>query len=284
MTLTRSLFGTVIRPILILSPLLQGVGPFASSLRAAESEAGRIQFTILANEGLLIRSADSAVLIDALIETGGSEHDAAVAPAIQDLLAGRPPYSTIRLAIVSHPHREHFDAVTAGTFLKNHTETVLASTAEVVQMIRDEYPEYPAIRDRLLEVGPSEEGMTALTVSGIELDFMLHSHEAKAFYPERVLTPIIRLGGMKILYLGDSEIRPQNWQPYDLRSQNIDIVVLPLWLFKEEALRATLDEEVAPKRVVVSQIPLAGPEAVIELEKAFPEVVFLSTPMASAEF
>jgi L-ascorbate metabolism protein UlaG (beta-lactamase superfamily) len=276
----------VIRIVFVLM-FLQIVGPFAASLEAAadeESEESKVRFTILANEGLLIRSADAAILIDALIAIDQSGHDAAAAPTIQDLLAGRPPFSSIALAIVSHPHREHFDAVTAGTFLKNHTETVLVSTAEVVQMIRDEYPEYPAIRDRVLEVGPSAEGMTALTVSGIELGFMLHSHEAKAFYPESVLTPVIQLGGMKILYLGDSEIRPQNWQPYDLRSQNIDIVVLPFWLFKEEALRATLDEEVAPKRVVVSQIPLAGPEAVVELEKAFPEVVFLNTPMASAEF
>jgi hypothetical protein len=55
-------------------------------------------------------------------------------------------------------------------------------------------------------------------------------------------------------------------------------------LFKEESVRAIIDQHVAPKRVVVAQIPLGGLETVSELSKTFPDVVFLSSPMASAEF
>jgi L-ascorbate metabolism protein UlaG (beta-lactamase superfamily) len=273
----------MIRPISTLVLLLQ-VGSFGAPVQAVEPEATNVQLTILANEGLLIQSADSAILIDALIEIEESKRTPEAVATVENMLAGRPPFSSIRLAIVSHPHREHFDAVTAGRFLKNNAETVLVSTEEVIRKIREEYAEYPAIRNRLREVNPDEGVLSSLTVAGIKLDFMLINHEAKDFYPERVLIPIIQLGGKKILYLGDSEIRPGNWEPYNLKAQAIDTVVLPLWLFKEELLRATIDAYVAPKRVVVAQIPLGGLESVLEFSKTFPDIVFLSAPMASTEF
>jgi len=48
-------------------------------------------------------------------------------------------------------------------------------------------------------------------------------------------------------------------------------------------VRAIIDEHIAPNNVVVAQIPLGGLETVSELSEAFPDVVFLSEPMASAE-
>ena len=125
---------------------------------------------------------------------------------------------------------------------------------------------------------------TSMTVSGIMLEFMLFSHEASAFYPERVLTQIIHLADRKILYVGDSEMLPGNWQPYDLANRSIDILVLPLWLFKEASVRAIIDEHIAPHNVVIAQIPLGDLETVSELAGAFPDVVFLSEPMASVGF
>jgi len=259
--------------------LLLQVGP----VLAEESESN-LELTILANEGLLIRSADVGVLIDAFVGVDETERSAESSSVVQAMLAGRPPFSSISLAIVSHPHREHFDVQTAGAFLKNHTETILASTEEVIQTIRNEYPEYPAIQDRLREIKPDEDTATSATFSGIKLDFMLLDHEASVFYPEQVLAHIIHLGGKKILYVGDSEMRAENWSGYDLRTESIDILVLPLWLFKEESVRSIIDEHVAPKTVVVAQIPRGGLETISELSATFPEVVFLSSPMASARF
>jgi len=270
--------------LLSIAILLLQLGPFGGPGQAAENEAADLRLTILANEGLLIRSADTGILIDAFVAVEQSGRNSAVAATVEEMLAGRPPFTSIQLAIVSHPHREHFDPIIAGTFLNNHRETVLASTEEVIQAIRDEYPEYPAIRDRLREITLDGQMTTSMTVSGIMLDFMLFSHEASAFYPERVLTQIIHLAGRKILYVGDSEMLPGNWQPYDLTNQGIDILVIPLWLFKEASVRAIIDEHVAPHDVVVAQIPLGDLETVPVLSGAFPDVVFLSEPMAAAEF
>jgi L-ascorbate metabolism protein UlaG (beta-lactamase superfamily) len=262
-----------------IATLLLQVGPVL-----AEQGEHNLELTILANEGLLIRSAGSGVLIDAFVEVDESERHANSAATIQDMLAGHPPFNSISLAIVSHPHREHFDVRTAGTFLKNHTETILTSTAEVIQTIRDEYPESAAIHDRLREIKPADDTTTSATFAGIRLDFMLLDHEASAFYPEQVLAHIIHLGGKKILYVGDSEMRAENWRAYDLRPESIDVLVLPLWLFKEESVRTIIDEHVAPKKVVVAQIPRAGRDSISELSATFPEVVFLSAPMASVKF
>lgn len=36
--------------------------------------------------------------------------------------------------------------------MKNHPETIFASSPEIMQAIRDEYPEYQAIKDLLKEI------------------------------------------------------------------------------------------------------------------------------------
>jgi hypothetical protein len=261
--------------IICIAILLLQAGPFAVPAPAAGNEDSKIQLTILANEGLLIRSGDAGILIDAFIDAG---------EAGSDLLAGRQPFSSIKLAIITHPHREHFDATTAGTFLKNNRDAVLVSSEEVIQAIRNDFPDLPGIEDRMREIRSDGGVTTAMTVSGIRLDFMLFSHEASEFYPEQVMPHIIHLAGKKILYIGDSEMRPENWKPYNLAAREIDIVILPLWLFKEESVRTIIDEYISPLRVVVAQIPARGSEMISELSKSFPEVVFLCTPMASVEF
>ena len=261
--------------IICLAILLLLAGPPGSPALAADDKAGSVRLTILENEGLLIRSGGAGILIDAFIDTGMAE---------SDMLAGRPPFTSIKLAIVTHPHREHFDATTAGTFLKNNIETILVSTEEVIQSIRDDYPGHAGIQGRLREIRPNEAGITSMSIPGIRLDSMLFSHEASEFYPERVLSHIIHLSGKTILYIGDSEMRAENWKPYDLASQDIDLAILPLWLFKEASVRAIIDELIAPEKVIVAQIPAQGSGMVSELIEKFPDVVFLQEPMASVEF
>ena len=93
--------------LLSIAVLLLQLGPFGGPGQAAENQAANLRLTILANEGLLIRSADHGILIDAFVAVDEAERKSAAAATVEDMLAGRPPFTSIQLAIVSHPHREH---------------------------------------------------------------------------------------------------------------------------------------------------------------------------------
>ncbi len=252
---------------------------------AAEDDATKVQVTVLFSEGILMRSGDATVLIDAFVDTRKARGDPEAIKARQDLIAGHPPYATIQLALVSHPHNEHFHAVTAGAFLKNHPETILASSSEIEQEIESKYPGYLEIKHQLVEIGTVEGRMTSYELPGIQVDFIPLKHEASIYFPEQVLGHIIHIGDRKILYTSDAEMRAENWQRYNLKSQNIDIAIVPFWLFKEEITRDIFDKFVAPKVVSVVQIsPQQREKEFSNLAREFPDVVFLSTAMATAEF
>jgi L-ascorbate metabolism protein UlaG (beta-lactamase superfamily) len=252
---------------------------------AAENDATTVQVTVLFSEGILMRSGDATVLIDAFIDARKARGDPDAMKARQDLIAGHPPFTKIQLALVSHLHREHFHAVTAGAFLENHPETILASSSEILHELKDKYPGYLEIKHQLVEIGTVEGQMTSYDLAGIQVDFIPLNHEASIYFPEPVLGHIVHIGDLKILYTSDAEMRADNWQRYDLKSQNIDIAIMPFWLFKEEITRDIFDKFVAPKVVSVVQIsPQQREKEFSNLAREFPDVVFLSTAVATAEF
>ena len=262
--------------------------PFVLSFAAPAEEGPNgihgVQVTLLASESILLQSGGSSVLIDAFIEPrrAGS---AQASPAAQGWLAPDPPFASVQLALVTHAHLEHFHPETAGAFLRMHPETTLASSADVLQAMREGYPEYAAIEDQLTEVEPDEGEIADLVVAGIRVEFLALRHEASEFYPERVLGHVVHLGRKSLLFIGDSEMRPENWDRYDLKSKRIDIAIVPFWLFKEEVTRSIINEYIAPDRLAVIQIPPPGRRGIVsELSRRFPDVVFLSEAMASTEF
>ena len=255
----------------------------AESSTESGVSAGKVRITILFNEALLIQSGSSSVLVDAFVEGPGSEGDSATVD--KDRLTGLQRSMPIQLALVTHSHAEHFHPLIAGTFLKKHPETVLASSPEIIDAIRTKYPEYAAINAQLKKIRTDPGKITSRTLSGIQVGFIPFSHEASEFYPEMVLGHLIHLGGKKILVAGDAAMQPDNWQPYGLQSQGIDLALVPFWLFKEEATRTLLQKHVAPKKIVVVQIPSHQVQETIQQFSAqLPDVVLLSTSRASFEF
>ncbi|MFQ5606769.1 MAG: MBL fold metallo-hydrolase [Candidatus Zixiibacteriota bacterium] len=248
-----------------------------------DDEAG-VKVTVLVSEGLLIQSADAVVLIDAFIDPRRSKSDSELIAVQRDMLAGEPPFSSIQLALVSHPHHDHFHAPTAGAFLKSHPETILASSPEVIEAIRIEYIGYPSVKDQLKKIKTKKGKLSSFSHADIGVKLIPFSHEASALYPEQVLGHIIYLAGRKLLYIGDAEMRFENWEPFDLKSLEIDAALAPFWLFREPITRKIIKEQVAPRKTIVVQIPPKGlKDKLTELSKELPEVIFLSEAMASIE-
>lgn len=258
-----------ITSILLLLPLIFYLAVSAH----AENNDGSVWITLAADEGVLIRSGEISILVDTF---GKNIH--------HDLVNGQPPFSSIQLAFISHSHPDHFNPVTMIKFLENHPETVLASSSEIVKLIKDGFPGHPPINAQLKEVKTEKGKVTSLTLPEIKGDFIVLNHAVSPLYPDKVLAHIIHIGGRKIFYIGEAEMTPENWQPYNLKSHDIDIVILPYWIFKEETTRKIIENHIGPKRVVVTMNEDHGlGNKAAELSKMYPRVVFLDTLMQSFE-
>jgi len=277
---------SILIQVVILSALTTwavGDAPIGQS-RLVESSQ-EVKITFLVNAGFLLQSGDAAILIDAFVGHSNSAYGALPDDIRQALIDGQPPFDSVRLALVSHYHRDHFQPATATEFLKNHPETLLASSPEVLKAIRDDNPELDQIEARLQEVWPEEGTALSLTLRGTPVEFLQLSHEGSDFYPAQCLGHLLHLGGKLILHIGDAELRAEQFEKLALGSREIDVALVPYWLLKLESTHAFLRQHIGAKTLVATHVPpaLSRDETVSEISRQFPEVVLLREPMGSLD-
>src|SRR5687768_5309934 len=137
----------------------------SSSTQSKQGKAFSI--TYIANEGVLISSGRKQVLIDGLHR----EYKPAYAFPPPDLLSSlelaRPPYDEIDLVLVSHLHLDHFHPESVGLHLKNNHGAQLVSSAQIVDLVRKQYSDFPKIEDRVREVTPTWKTKSPFSAGGI---------------------------------------------------------------------------------------------------------------------
>lgn len=80
----------------------------------------RIQVTLIANAGVLLRYGDTAILLDALFDY---EENAfcAPSPAVREkLLRGEPPFDGVNYLLFTHLHADHFSGKLTEEYLSRH--------------------------------------------------------------------------------------------------------------------------------------------------------------------
>ncbi len=266
--------------------LLIGTSLLSVDIKADDKDAATVTLFALASEGIMIRSGEQVVLMDAFVDPHESEGDSALMTARRDLLTGNSTFSRVSLASISHSHHEHFHAPTAWTFLKNHPEATLVAELDIVQAIRDEHPSDSSVEKQLAEINTTKKEKISVTLNEIRVDFIPFLHEASNFYTEIVLGQIIHIGRKKILYLGDAEMSPENLSPFDLKKEKIDIVLIPEWLFRHKKTKTLIDKHISPDKIVVVGIPLpvVGKKAPDADRQVSRHVYILDTFMDSVKF
>ncbi len=240
---------------------------------AAKKSDHKVSITLVADEGVMISLGKTSILIDSL---GESIH--------HNILGGQPPFSTIQMAFLSHTHSDHFDPTITRDFLRKHPETTLASSPQVMRIVREGFAGYPQIKNQLKQLKIKKGGIKSISFPGIKGSYVESSHAVSSVIPDRVIGLLVHFGNKKIFYLGESEMTSDIWQHRDFKSIGIDVAILPYWTFKEEATRKVLAEHIAPQKIIVTSD--VGHWEKSEFEKIlrkYPKVIFLHTVMQSIE-
>ena len=254
----------------ILLALLVCLGVTA---HAAENSPKKVSITLVADQGVVIRSGETAILLD------GCDRS-----IYQDLLNGKPPFSMIQMVLISHPHADHFSPAVTRDFLQKHPEAQLLSTPEIIKQIQKGSSEYPQLKERL-KVVRTEKGMIpSIGVAGIKVEVIESSHAVSPLFPERVMGYVFNFGDKKIVYLGESEMTPDVWQNRDLKSSHIDTVILPYWIYKEKTTQQVLNEHIDPIKIVVTlEEDNRADLQYAELSSRNPKVIFMDKIMQSID-
>ena len=229
--------------------------PPASATQGAEAETQpeprEIEVVHLANEGFLLRAGEDAVLIDAFVAEPYSIY-AALSPEAADALAtAAAPFDKVKVALASHVHRDHFQPEIAGAFLDSAPSAVFASSPDALELLRQELGSSKGMRAVL----PEEGQRVTLDVEGVQVEFLRLSHGTGRFQSIQNLGHVIRIGGQKILHVGDAQVAPQVFAPYELVKERIDVALVPYWYFDSPEGRRIVKEQFNARHVVAVHVP-----------------------------
>ncbi len=218
----------------------------------------QVKITYIANEGVLIESAEKKVIIDALFDKYYDEFHHPSESLLEKMISGEAPYNDVDLLLSTHVHRDHFAPTMAGRFLNGHKETRMVASAQMAKSLAEDYAEGASVTNQ---------------VEGIVLDSLIHEREVngikvKAFFIKHAggsrfrkienMGFVIEIGGKRILHLGDSDMNAERFAALDLKSMNIDIALIPYWSMLEDPGVSIIKNSIQPKHLLAIHFPKVG--------------------------
>ena len=247
------------------------------------AEKPGVAVTYLANEGLLIQSGETAVVIDGLFRAGVSGYARVPAAELKKLEAALRPYDKVKLLLVSHHHGDHFDAKSVARHLEHNSEARLISSQQVVKQVRAEAS--PDAKLRIQSVEPKDADKVTIEAGGVKVELLKLSHGTGRFAKITNLGHIIELNGVRILHIGDAELNAKTVEPLKKHARGVDVACIPYWLLLSERGRKFFLETLAPRHIVAIHVPPREADDVTgQIHSHIPQATIFTKPMTTARF
>jgi len=228
----------------------------------------------IANEGVLIASADKQILIDGLHR----EYKPAYLfppPEMQAVLENaRAPYDKINVLLVSHVHLDHFHPHSIGQYLKSNPGSILASSDQAVGEVAKNFAEHEKVRSQIKPITHEWKKSSEINQGGIKIKFLGLRHSGENFKGIQNLGHVIEIGGRKLLHIGDADMTVENFAAFHLAKERIDVAFIPYWFLISEEGRKLVREQFNAKNIIAVHIPPDEAQKVIDqLRKDLPDAV-----------
>lgn len=241
---------------------------------AADPQQATLEITYIANEGVLISSGDKQVLIDGLHREYQRGYAFLPAPQRELIETAKAPFDNIDLILVSHLHLDHFHPESVGLHLQHNTGAALVSSQQVVDEVEKKFKDYAAIKARVTGATPPLKARMALKAAGIDVEFLGLGHGTERHASIQNLGHIIKLGGKKLLHVGDADTSAEIFQQFNLDEEGIDIAFLPYWFLLGESGQSLIREHIKPKQIIAVHVsPSEGEKVAGQIKRVFPNAV-----------
>lgn len=254
--------------------------------RAPSTARDSVEIVYLANMGVLLRSPGTSVLVDALFGAGLPGYGVVSRSTLASLQRLSAPFDSVRYVLVTHHHRDHFDAGAVLDYLRVNRLATLVAPAEVVSRLHAaDSSATRAVLSQLVAVNPPR-GARERVVTGpgvvIEALGMPHGPTSNAAVNVGYL---VEMNGRRLVHIGDTTIGAEDLAVFGFRSPGIDTALLPYWYLLDPSLQRAVREGIDPRSIVVLHAPAAGHESPVvrsrggwaalarEIQLSFPNAV-----------
>jgi len=197
-----------------------------------------VSITYLANEGVMLESLRTKLLIDSLFRDSLGAYARHSSANQESIETGRAPFNGISLALATHYHLDHWDAGAITRFLGSNTTSLFAGPAAATAMI----PSSQKIRVRAFSINPG--GSERFEVSGIPVE---------AFSLQHGNTPhvgyAVSIGGVRVFHLGDADASAANFAELT-RLGSPAVAIVPFWWLLDRNAVAFLRDSWKPRQLI----------------------------------
>lgn len=251
----------------------------------ALSQPPTVEITYIANEGVLISSGGKQVLIDGLHREYGPEYAFLPAAEREKIETAKAPFDQIDLVLVSHRHLDHFHPESVGRHLQHNSKAVLVSSQQVVDEVEKNFKDFQAIRSRVTAATPPWKERVAMRVAGVDFEILRLRHGTGRNAEIQNLGHIIKLGGKKILHVGDADTAVENFEKFNLDAEGIDIAFLPDWFLLGSEGQSLVREHIKPRQIIAVHVsPSDGEKVAAQIRQAFPGAIAFTTMLEKKQF
>ena len=255
------------------------------NVNASASQASSIEITYIANEGVLISADGKQVLIDGLHREYQPAYAFLPPSEREKIETAKPPFDKIDLILVSHMHLDHFHPESIGRYLHHNPKALLVSSQQVVDEIEKNFKEYLSIKSRVTGATPQWKEKVALKVAGIDFEILRLRHGTGRHATIQNLGHVIKLGGKKLLHVGDADTAVENFEKFNLDEEGIDIAFLPAWFLLGAEEQALVRDHIKPKQIIAVHIsPGESEKTTAQIKQAFPNVVAFTTMLEKKSY
>lgn len=243
-----------------------------------------IDITYIANEGFLISSRGSKVLIDGIFTEGFGRFQTPTAETLAKESQASPPFDNIMALLVSHYHPDHINPAYVIRHLLYDTEAVLIAPAQANDRLKD-INGYKVIDKQVVVASPNLNSAATWRSREMSVKVVPLQHANNDTRDIQNLGFIITIGGFKLFHFGDASAADVSvYKSLNLADENIDVAFLPYWFLDGENGDKGLEisRTIKPKAIVLMHVETGQVDHLRNLVagmKGVPPIYIMEKPM-----
>jgi L-ascorbate metabolism protein UlaG (beta-lactamase superfamily) len=214
-----------------------------------------LQLTYIANEGVVVSSGASKILIDALFDKPNPEYRAPSPEVLEKIMKGEAPYDGVDLALVTHNHPDHFDASLAARYLVASPGTVFVGPADAVAAMRAAANDWATIEPRVVSLDIKIGEKSTKELKGISLTALRTKHSGEQESPMNLMY-LFDLDGWRVFHEGDSTGKAGVCSDSALGGVTVDLALVHFWFPLDPDCARFLQEGLKPSHIALMHLPI----------------------------
>ncbi len=226
------------------------------ALLIGASAHAQVKVTYVSNAGFLLEGGGKKVLIDALYDEGIIGYSRIPKDMKKLLRDADPPFDGVDLVLLTHHHADHFGPRTVTRHMRANPNATMICPPQVRDKLERHIKKYPGVAKRIVTHYPEEGKSVTGTYGGVEIEILNLHHGLNRPENTENLGFILKLGGMNVLHVGDTEARSRVFELYNFKERQIDVALLPAWLVSYDHWGLAVHEVIQPRHIVAMHMPL----------------------------